>query len=61
MMEAVRTSETSANFNATTRRCTSEDSKLYTRRHANLKSHNIEMDLKETQSENLECITHITT
>jgi len=39
MMEAVRTSETSANFNLTTRRYIPEDSKLHTRRRENLKSH----------------------
>jgi hypothetical protein len=41
MMEAVRTSETSLNFNATTRRYISQDSKLYTRLHENLKSHKL--------------------
>jgi len=39
MMEAVRTSETSVNFNVTTRRYIPEDSKLHTRRRENLKSH----------------------
>jgi hypothetical protein len=39
MMEAVRTSETSVNFNVTTGRYFPEDSKLHTRRHENLKSH----------------------
>jgi hypothetical protein len=39
MMEAVRTSETSVNFNVTTRRYIPEDTKLHTRRHENLKSH----------------------
>jgi hypothetical protein len=38
MMEAVRTSETSVNFNVTTRRYIPEDSKLHTRRCENLKS-----------------------
>jgi hypothetical protein len=38
-MEAVRTSETSVNFNVTTRRYIPEESKLYTRRRKNLKSH----------------------
>jgi hypothetical protein len=38
MMEAVRTSETSVNFNVTTRRYIPEDSKLHTRRRENLKS-----------------------
>jgi hypothetical protein len=38
MMEAVRTFETSANFNATTRRYIPEDSKLHTRRRENQKS-----------------------
>jgi hypothetical protein len=42
MMEAVRTSETSVNFNVTTRRYVPQDSsKLHTRRRENLKSHNI--------------------
>jgi hypothetical protein len=39
MMEAVRTSEKSVNFNVTTRHYISEDSKLHTRRRENLKSH----------------------
>jgi hypothetical protein len=38
-MEAVRTSETSVNFNVTTRRYIPEDPKLHTRRRENLKSH----------------------
>jgi hypothetical protein len=38
MMETVRTSETSVNFNLTTRRYIPEDSKLHTRRRENLKS-----------------------
>jgi hypothetical protein len=38
MMEAVGTSETSVNFNVTTRRYIPEDSKLHTRRRENLKS-----------------------
>jgi hypothetical protein len=37
--EAVSTSETSVNFNVTTRRYIAEDSKLHTRRRENLKSH----------------------
>jgi hypothetical protein len=36
-MEAVRTSETSVNFNVITRPYNPEDSKFYTRRHENLK------------------------
>jgi hypothetical protein len=39
MMEAARTSETSVNFNVTTRRYIPEDTKLHTRRHENMKSH----------------------
>jgi hypothetical protein len=39
MMEAVRTSETSLNFNVTTRRYIPDDSKLQTRRRENLESH----------------------
>jgi hypothetical protein len=39
MMEAVRTSETSVNFNVTTRRYIPEDSELHTCRRENLKSH----------------------
>jgi hypothetical protein len=39
MMEAVRTSEKSVNFNVTTRRYIPEYSKLHTRRRDNLKSH----------------------
>jgi hypothetical protein len=38
-MEAIRTSETSINFNVTTRRYIPEDSKLHTRRRESLKSH----------------------
>jgi hypothetical protein len=41
VMEAVRISETSVNFNVTTRRYIPEDSKLHTRRRENLKSYNI--------------------
>jgi hypothetical protein len=39
MMEAVQTSETSDNFNVTTRRYIPEDSKIHTRRRENLKFH----------------------
>jgi hypothetical protein len=39
LMEAVRTAETSVNFNVTTRRYIPEDSKLHTCRRENLKSH----------------------
>jgi hypothetical protein len=39
MMEAVRTSETSVNFNVTTWRYIPEDSKLHTRHRESLKSH----------------------
>jgi hypothetical protein len=39
MMEAVRTSETSVNFNVATRLYIPEDSKLHTHRRENLKSH----------------------
>jgi hypothetical protein len=39
MMEAVRTSETSVNFNVTIRRYIPEDSKLHTHRRENLLSH----------------------
>jgi hypothetical protein len=37
MMEAVRTSETSVNFNVITQRYIPEDSELHTRRRENLK------------------------
>jgi hypothetical protein len=40
MMEAVRTSETSVNFNVSTWRYIPEDSTLHTRGRENLKSHN---------------------
>jgi hypothetical protein len=43
MMEAVHTSETSVNFNMTTRRYIPENSKLHTRRCDNLKSHTQEI------------------
>jgi hypothetical protein len=39
MMETVRTSETSAYLNVTTRRYIAEDCKLHTRRRETLKSH----------------------
>jgi hypothetical protein len=39
MKEAVRTSETLVQFNVTTQRYITEDSKLLTRRRENLKSH----------------------
>jgi hypothetical protein len=39
MLEAVRTSETSVNFNVTARRYIPEDSELHNRRRENLKSH----------------------
>jgi hypothetical protein len=41
MMEAVRTSETSVNFNVTTLRYIPEDSKLHFRRRESLKSHTL--------------------
>jgi len=41
MMEAVRVSETSVNFNVTTQRYIPEDSKLHTRRRENLRSHTV--------------------
>jgi hypothetical protein len=41
MVEAVRISETSVNFNVTTWRYIPEDSKLHTRRRENLKSHTV--------------------
>jgi len=41
MMEAVRTSEMSVNFNMTTRRYIPEDNRLHTRRRENLKSHTV--------------------
>jgi hypothetical protein len=40
MMEAIRTSETSVNFNLTAQRYIPEDSKVHTRR-KNLKSHKL--------------------
>jgi hypothetical protein len=39
MMQPVSTSETLVNFNVTTRRYITEDSKFHTRRRENLKSH----------------------
>jgi hypothetical protein len=39
LIEAVRTYETSVNFNVSTRRYIPEDSELHTRRRENLKSH----------------------
>jgi hypothetical protein len=48
MEEAVRTSETSVNFNVTTRHYIPEDSKLYTCHHENLKPHIIPDSLKGT-------------
>lgn len=46
VMVAVSTSETSVNFNQTTRCNIPEDSQLHSRRHENLKSHQIRVDLK---------------
>jgi hypothetical protein len=46
MVEAVRTSETSANTYLTTRQYIPEDSKLHTRRRENLKSHIIDILLQ---------------
>jgi hypothetical protein len=43
IMEAVRTSETSVNFNVNTRRYIPEDSKLHVRRRENLKSHTVNL------------------
>jgi hypothetical protein len=48
MMEAVRSSETSVNFNVTTRRYISEDSKLHVRRRYNLKSHTVNLYVEAT-------------
>jgi hypothetical protein len=39
MMDALRTSETSVNFNVTTRRYIAKDSELHTCRRENMKSH----------------------
>jgi hypothetical protein len=49
MVEVICTSETSVNFNVTTRRYIAEDSKLHTLRRENLKSHywNEYLDLRE--------------
>jgi hypothetical protein len=46
MTEVVRTSETSVNFNVTTRRYVPEDSKLHTRRRENMKCHKAFVTLK---------------
>jgi hypothetical protein len=43
LMETASTSETSVQFNVTTRRYIPEDSKLHTRRRENLKSHIVTM------------------
>jgi hypothetical protein len=45
MMEVVRTSETSVNFNVTTRPYIPEHTKLYTRRRENLKSHMLSQNI----------------
>jgi len=45
-MEAVRTSETSVQFNMTIRRYIPEDSKLHIRRPENLKSHIVKVSKK---------------
>jgi hypothetical protein len=49
MMEAVRTSKTSVNFNVTTRRYIPEDCKLLTRRRENLKSLIQEIELAKNK------------
>jgi len=49
-MEAVRVSETSVNFKATTRRYIPEDFKLHTRRRENLKSHKYQACLGDRSS-----------
>jgi hypothetical protein len=46
MMEAARTSETSVNFNVTTRRYIPKDSKLHTCCRENLKSHILTIVIK---------------
>jgi hypothetical protein len=48
MMEVVRTSETSVNFNVTTRRYIPEDSKLHVRSRENLKSHTVNLYAEAT-------------
>jgi hypothetical protein len=50
-MEAVRTTETSGYFIETTRRYILKGCNLHTRRHENLKSHNIKMNLRDTDCE----------
>jgi hypothetical protein len=49
-MEAVRTSETSINFNVTTRHYIPEDSKLHTRHRENLKSRTNRLNCTEQSS-----------
>jgi hypothetical protein len=49
MMEVILTSETSVYFNNTTRRHIPEGYYIFSRRHENLKSHNIKVDLKEIE------------
>jgi hypothetical protein len=51
MMEAVRTSETSVNFNVTTWRYIPEDSKLHTRCRENPKSHKHELFVSKGRSQ----------
>jgi hypothetical protein len=60
MMEAVRNSETSVNFNVTTRRYISEDSKLHTRRRENLKSRINELrDLSNAMCQKIDSHVHL--
>jgi hypothetical protein len=56
MMEAVRTSETSVNFNVTTSCYILEDSKFHTRRRENLKSHKPIKDLRFLCGEHFCCV-----
>jgi hypothetical protein len=60
-MEAVRTSETSVNFNVTTRRYIPEDSKLHIRRRENLNSHSVYIFCQpDPQSAiNLKCVDEV--
>jgi hypothetical protein len=61
MMEAASISETSVNFDQTTRRNNQEDSHLHTRRHENLKSHPVNFifdhsDFTEVQRKYMEIL-----
>jgi hypothetical protein len=61
MMEGVRISETSVNFNVTTRHYIPEDSKVHTRRRENLKSHKVRFQVLTAVNMNMTAYYDIST